>query len=65
MAQLGVQLLLFSLGLEFSLSRLSAMRNVALLGERPAGLGGERVDCGRPSAWPHSAGRAVERARTC
>lgn len=31
-AQLGVQLLLFSLGLEFSLSKLRAVRNVALLG---------------------------------
>lgn len=32
LAQLGVQLLLFSLGLEFSLSRLRAVRNVALFG---------------------------------
>ncbi|GAB4816982.1 hypothetical protein N2152v2_004028 [Parachlorella kessleri] len=31
-AQLGVQLLLFSLGLEFSLAKLKAMRNVAILG---------------------------------
>ena len=32
MAQLGVQLLLFTLGLEFSMSKLRAVRNVALLG---------------------------------
>lgn len=31
-AQLGVQLLLFTLGLEFSLTKLRAVRNVALLG---------------------------------
>jgi Kef-type K+ transport system membrane component KefB len=31
-AQLGVQLLLFTLGLEFSMSKLRAVRNVALLG---------------------------------
>lgn len=35
MAQLGVHLLLFSLGLEFSLSKLKAMRNVAMLGTYP------------------------------
>ncbi|CAK0783762.1 hypothetical protein CVIRNUC_006962 [Coccomyxa viridis] len=32
LAQLGVQLLLFTLGLEFSLSKLRAVRSVALLG---------------------------------
>ncbi|KFM29048.1 K(+) efflux antiporter 5 [Auxenochlorella protothecoides] len=32
LAQLGVQLLLFSLGLEFSLAKLRAVRDVALLG---------------------------------
>lgn len=32
MAQLGVHLLLFTLGLEFSLTKLRAVRNVALLG---------------------------------
>ena len=34
LAQVGVQLLLFTLGLEFSLSKLRAVRSVALLGER-------------------------------
>ena len=33
LAQVGVQLLLFSLGLEFSLSKLRAVRSVALAGE--------------------------------
>ena len=33
LAQMGVQLLLFALGLEFSLSKLRAVRAVALLGE--------------------------------
>ena len=33
LAQVGVQLLLFTLGLEFSLSKLRAVRSVALLGE--------------------------------
>ena len=37
LAQLGVQLLLFTLGLEFSLSKLRAVRSVALLGRLPAG----------------------------
>lgn len=32
LAQMGVQLLLFALGLEFSLSKLRAVRAVALLG---------------------------------
>lgn len=32
LAQVGVQLLLFTLGLEFSLSKLRAVRNVALFG---------------------------------
>ena len=32
LAQLGVQLLLFTLGLEFSMSKLRAVRSVALLG---------------------------------
>ena len=32
LAQMGVQLLLFTLGLEFSLSKLRVVRNVALLG---------------------------------
>ena len=32
LAQVGVQLLLFTLGLEFSLTKLKAVRNVALLG---------------------------------
>ena len=32
MAQLGVQLLLFTLGLEFSMAKLRAVRNVALVG---------------------------------
>ncbi len=32
LAQVGVQLLLFTLGLEFSLSKLRAVRSVALLG---------------------------------
>ena len=35
LAQMGVQLLLFALGLEFSLSKLRAVRAVALLGEHP------------------------------
>lgn len=35
LAQLGVQLLLFTLGLEFSLSKLRAVRSVALLGRLP------------------------------
>ena len=34
LAQLGVQLLLFALGLEFSLNKLRAVRSVALLGEQ-------------------------------
>lgn len=33
LAQVGVQLLLFTLGLEFSISKLRAVRSVALLGE--------------------------------
>ena len=33
LAQMGVQLLLFALGLEFSLNKLRAVRSVALLGE--------------------------------
>lgn len=33
LAQMGVQLLLFALGLEFSLSKLRAVRAVALLGK--------------------------------
>lgn len=33
LAQVGVQLLLFSLGLEFSLSKLRAVRSVALAGK--------------------------------
>ena len=37
LAQVGVQLLLFTLGLEFSLSKLRAVRSVALLGRLPAG----------------------------
>lgn len=32
LAQVGVQLLLFTLGLEFSLSKLRAVRSVALIG---------------------------------
>ena len=32
LAQVGVQLLLFTLGLEFSLTQLQAVRNVALVG---------------------------------
>ena len=32
LAQVGVQLLLFSLGLEFSISKLRAVRSVALAG---------------------------------
>lgn len=32
LSQVGVQLLLFTLGLEFSLTKLKAVRNVALLG---------------------------------
>lgn len=32
LAQVGVQLLLFTLGLEFSLQKLKAVRNVALIG---------------------------------
>ena len=32
LAQMGVQLLLFTLGLEFSLSKLKAVRSVALAG---------------------------------
>ena len=32
LAQVGVQLLLFTLGLEFSLTKLKAVRNVALVG---------------------------------
>ncbi len=32
LAQLGVQLLLFTLGLEFSMTKLRAVRSVALLG---------------------------------
>ena len=35
LAQVGVQLLLFSLGLEFSLSKLRAVRSVALVGKPP------------------------------
>ena len=35
LAQVGVQLLLFSLGLEFSLSKLRAVRSVALAGAQP------------------------------
>ena len=35
LAQVGVQLLLFSLGLEFSLSKLRAVRSVALAGAHP------------------------------
>jgi predicted Kef-type K+ transport protein len=34
LAQVGVQLLLFTLGLEFSLAKLRAVQEVALLGER-------------------------------
>ena len=37
LAQVGVQLLLFTLGLEFSMAKLRAVRSVALLGE-PLGL---------------------------
>jgi len=33
---MGVQLLLFTLGLEFSLAKLRVVRNVALLGARRA-----------------------------
>lgn len=33
LAQMGVQLLLFALGLEFSVSKLRAVRSVAVLGE--------------------------------
>ena len=33
LAQVGVQLLLFTLGLEFSLSKLRAVRSVALIGQ--------------------------------
>ena len=36
LAQIGVQLLLFALGLEFSLSKLRAVRSVALVGETPS-----------------------------
>ena len=36
LSQVGVQLLLFTLGLEFSLSKLRAVRSVALLGARAA-----------------------------
>lgn len=36
LAQVGVQLLLFTLGLEFSLSKLRAVRSVALLGAPPS-----------------------------
>lgn len=32
LAQVGVQLLLFTLGLEFSLQKLKAVRSVALIG---------------------------------
>ena len=35
LAQVGVQLLLFTLGLEFSLQKLKAVRNVALIGLFP------------------------------
>ena len=35
LSQVGVQLLLFTLGLEFSLSKLRAVRSVALLGVHP------------------------------
>ena len=35
LAQVGVQLLLFTLGLEFSFSKLRAVRSVALLGAFP------------------------------
>ena len=35
LAQLGVQLLLFTLGLEFSMAKLRAVRSVALLGGLP------------------------------
>ncbi len=35
LAQMGVQLLLFTLGLEFSLAKLRVVRNVALLGAPP------------------------------
>ena len=38
LAQMGVQLLLFALGLEFSLSKLRAVRAVALLGVNSARL---------------------------
>lgn len=34
LAQVGVQLLLFTLGLEFSLQKLKAVRSVALIGLR-------------------------------
>ena len=34
LAQMGVQLLLFALGLEFSLNKLRAVRAVALLGKQ-------------------------------
>ena len=43
LAQLGVQLLLFTLGLEFSLSKLRAVRSVALLGRVPGW--GDPVSC--------------------
>lgn len=35
LAQVGVQLLLFTLGLEFSLQKLRAVRSVALIGQPP------------------------------
>ena len=38
LAQMGVQLLLFTLGLEFSLNKLRAVRSVAVIGERPSAL---------------------------
>lgn len=39
LAQVGVQLLLFTLGLEFSLQKLKAVRNVALIGLLSAAVG--------------------------
>lgn len=54
-AQLGVHLLLFTLGLEFSLTKLRAVRNVALFG----GLLQVRAAAGRPA---RGAGRAAHAA---
>ena len=59
LAQMGVQLLLFTLGLEFSLAKLRVVRNVALLG-MPPGLASPAYHMYRPhgvvtlssATWP-------------